>query len=99
MNTNSPIVHRDKLLVRNKVSIQCLLRFFGFKSNYFFSHAIFYKLILILNIPFLCFNTFSTSLKRWEFTSTTYSITSKSLQEQLNDISPVLNWIKPIFKF
>ena len=23
----------------------------------------------------------------------------KSLQEQLNDISPVLNWMKPIFKF
>ena len=59
MSTNNPIVQRDKLFIRSKVSIQSLLKmddFLGYKSNlikwskYFFSHdaAIFDKINTIL---------------------------------------------------
>ena len=51
MNTNNPIVHRDKLLVRNKVSIQCLLRMADFLD---LKVTIFSLMLFLTKLFFVC---------------------------------------------
>ena len=51
MSTNNPIVQRDKLFIRSKVSIQSLLKmddFLDYKSNLINDAAIFDKINTIL---------------------------------------------------